>query len=265
MKYIKIRDAKVISVVGAGGKTSTILSLKDTWKHQAKTGESLIITTTTAMFEPSKRDVDYLIFTDNCDVKDIIEHVTFIGNDEKSNPKIVGVFRNKLRLEDHTKTKGINPNLVDLIGETKTFEHIIVEADGAKRKSMKAYEIHEPVIPKSTELVIIVMGLSVLNKKINESTVHRASNFLKLVNKQENDILEFKDFPKLFIGDMGFLRGVPEKANVLVFMNQYDSVENNCFLEEENVFEEILKIDERIKGIVVGSMQKDQCIKEYLK
>ena len=263
VKYIRTHGIRVVSVVGAGGKTSTVFSLKDAWKDKSANGEALMITTTTAMFEPSKSDVDHLVFAENYKTGEIINHLDFLVGQESFNSKSIGLFDGRIEFDDHIKVKGINPLLIDLISETQIFELIVAEADGAKRKSMKAYEIHEPVIPESTDLVIVVLGLSVLNKEIKEDTIHRSANFLKLTGKKEGDIFEISDMPMLFKGDMGFLRGVPKNSDVFVFLNQCDSIDENEL--NEGVFDEILKIDERIKGILVGSMQKDRYIRLVLK
>jgi len=50
---------------------------------------------------------------------------------------------------------------------------ILVEADGAMGRWLKGHHVHEPVIPRETTLVVVVMGLGVIGKPLDSQYVHR--------------------------------------------------------------------------------------------
>lgn len=70
--------------------------------------------------------------------------------------------------------------LADLAG------FVLVEADGSRRRPLKAHARHEPVIPPCTRQVICVVGLSGLRRPVSE-VVHRPELFCPLVGCTPED------------------------------------------------------------------------------
>lgn len=65
-------------------------------------------------------------------------------------------------------------------------DFVLVEADGSRRRSLKAHALHEPVIPPCTRQVICVVGLSGLHRPVSE-VVHRPELFCPLVGCTPED------------------------------------------------------------------------------
>jgi len=63
----------------------------------------------------------------------------------------------------------------------KAFEYILVEADGAARRPLKAHALHEPVIPEMTDQVVCVVGISGFGKPIKDA-VHRPELYTKIAS-----------------------------------------------------------------------------------
>jgi len=59
------------------------------------------------------------------------------------------------------------------------FDYVLVEADGAARRPMKAHASHEPVIPPETDQTICVVGASGFGKSIQEAA-HRPERYAEL-------------------------------------------------------------------------------------
>ena len=59
-------------------------------------------------------------------------------------------------------------------------DFVLVEADGSRRRPLKAHARHEPVIPPCSRQVICVVGLSGLHRPVSE-VVHRPELFCPLV------------------------------------------------------------------------------------
>ena len=60
------------------------------------------------------------------------------------------------------------------------FQWIIVEADGAKRRPLKAPGRYEPVIPACSHIVIGVVGLNGLGKPLDKKYVFRPEIFAEI-------------------------------------------------------------------------------------
>lgn len=65
-------------------------------------------------------------------------------------------------------------------------DFVLVEADGSRRRPLKAHALHEPVIPPCTRQVICVVGLSGLHRPVSE-VVHRPELFCPLVGCTPED------------------------------------------------------------------------------
>ncbi len=65
-------------------------------------------------------------------------------------------------------------------------DFVLVEADGSRRRPLKAHALHEPVIPLCTRQVICVVGLSGLHRPVSE-VVHRPELFCPLVGCTPED------------------------------------------------------------------------------
>lgn len=65
-------------------------------------------------------------------------------------------------------------------------DFVLVEADGSRRRPLKAHALHEPVIPPCTRQVLCVVGLSGLHRPVSE-VVHRPELFCPLVGCTPED------------------------------------------------------------------------------
>ena len=65
-------------------------------------------------------------------------------------------------------------------------DFVLVEADGSRRRPLKAHALHEPVIPPCTRQVVCVVGLSGLHRPVSE-VVHRPELFCPLASCTPED------------------------------------------------------------------------------
>lgn len=68
---------------------------------------------------------------------------------------------------------------------TEQFDYILVEADGAHRRPMKAHAPWEPVVPPEAKQTICVVGASGLGRPIREAA-HRPERFAALAGVSED-------------------------------------------------------------------------------
>ena len=69
------------------------------------------------------------------------------------------------------KLEGVAPERVDALRGVADL--LLVEADGARQRSLKAPAGHEPVLPRSRSLVVVLAGLDVLGTPVDGPLVHR--------------------------------------------------------------------------------------------
>jgi len=213
LEVIPFKSSELISVVGGGGKTSTIFSLANEY---ADKGFSVLVTTTTAIFHPDREGwkYDFLHLGDRQKV--LKEHYTL-----KSKITVAG----KLYDSNSGKIKGYLPDEIDALYSSGSFDYILVEADGSKRLPVKAPAEHEPVIPLLSTTTIGVIGLSCLGKPIDSDTVHRLDQFIEVTSSSIGDCITPSILAKLIGEEKGLFKSTPALAKKVLILNQADTTE----------------------------------------
>ena len=135
---LRLPEHAVISVVGAGGKTSLIFA----WAHElAAAGKNVVITTTTHMYRPDRMEED---------------GIRIVVSDDPERPD-----------------KVMAPPAEVLDGLRETTDVVLIEADGSRRMPLKWPAPWEPVVPDYTDFTVCVAGLSAIGKKTSD-VVYRA-------------------------------------------------------------------------------------------
>ncbi len=151
----------VTSVIGSGGKTSLLAAL-------ARELPGTVVLTTTTHILPFE-GVPLVTSTDPGAVAEALaaSRVVCVGSQAEKNGKLVA------------PELGID-TLADLA------DHVLVEADGARRLPLKAHAAWEPVIPACSGRTIVVFGASGLGRPVRD-VVHRPEIFCELAGCAPED------------------------------------------------------------------------------
>jgi len=207
---LDIRPGEVASLVGGGGKTSIMFAMA---KELAAAGSCVVTTTTTKIFEPLPDETPLVIVE-----KDETELVSrFL----ESAPHYRHITLATERLTSG-KLAGISPELVEKLAGMKTVSHVIVEADGAAQRPLKAPNATEPVIPDNTSLVIALVGVDAIGSSLNEKEVFRAGIAAKLLELPIGAVLSLTAIAALVTHRQGITKGSPERARIVPFINKVD-------------------------------------------
>jgi probable selenium-dependent hydroxylase accessory protein YqeC len=152
-----LKAGDVVGIAGAGGKTTLLGRLAD---EARETGLSVLVTCTTNMGALAGPREAW-IFDSDGDADTRIEQALR----ESGRARLLG---ERLR-ED--KLRGVAPERVDALAGRA--ELVLVEADGARGRSLKAPGPHEPVLPATTTLLIVVAGLDAIGQPFGPEAVHR--------------------------------------------------------------------------------------------
>jgi probable selenium-dependent hydroxylase accessory protein YqeC len=201
----------VLSLVGGGGKTSLLFHLAHSL---ARSGKRVLSTTTTKIFAPSP----------------VQSQTVLIGDDPET---ILRQASDCLRTTNHitaaaltlnnSKLQGFAPEAISIFRESGLFDWILVEADGAARRPLKAAAGHEPVIPPDTSVLVAVAGLEVLGQPLSEGLVFRSDRAGPLMGLASGDIITVSALARLFAHPCGSFKGAPPLARRFIFLNKADS------------------------------------------
>jgi molybdenum cofactor cytidylyltransferase len=95
----------------------------------------------------------------------------------------------------------------------------LLEADGSRRKPLKAPAGHEPVIPGWVRAVVVTAGLQGLNRPLSEALVHRPERFAALSGLAEGEPVTVEALAKVLLDPLGGLKGIPVGARRIVLLN----------------------------------------------
>jgi probable selenium-dependent hydroxylase accessory protein YqeC len=232
-----------MAIVGGGGKTSLMVSLA--WELTRK-GRRVVTATTTKVWHREALDAPLLVLKDT--------ELDWRGQLREGIEKKGFVFLGK-RLLPSGKIEGIDPALADSLYGDPGIDHLILEADGAAGRPLKAPAEHEPVVPASVTVVVALMGLEAIGKNLNEAVVFRPDRFERVTGLEPGGLLAPDILVKVFQRPDGLFRGTPAGAGRLVFLNKSD------LLSDDREAKELARLllegpHTSVDRVVIGSIKK---------
>jgi len=234
---IDLAQNELICVVGAGGKTTTILKLARELKRHAK---RVLVTTTTAMYYPCEGDCDEVI-VDSVPDSGIFTRVKESG---------IIVFGRKV--SNVNKLLSVDKEFLEELHKENLFNYILVEGDGSKQRPIKAPAFYEPVIPESTTKTIGVIGLDSLGKKIDSNYIHRPELFCKVTGREIGGVIGEEEIARLIVSPEGLFKAVPRGSQKYLLLNKAENKEIQR--SAMNIIALVKKDTSSIRGFIVATM-----------
>jgi probable selenium-dependent hydroxylase accessory protein YqeC len=198
----------IFSLTGGGGKTTLLYALG---LALAALGRRVVCTTSTRLARPDPADTNVPPLLELQDPRDIllpaVPCVKLAGRPADA---------------DEGKLHGYSAEEIDDLLQRGVAEFIIVEADGAKRRPLKAPADKEPVIPGLSAAVLAVVGLSALDQPFSASLVFRPAIFAALSGLELGQSLTAAAVAQVILHPLGLFKNTPSQAGRLVFLNQAD-------------------------------------------
>lgn len=181
---------RIISVVGAGGKTTLIFRLA---KELRQIGKSVLITTTTKMYVPQQYYVPWKEDGNYKFRKEIQEQLS------KEGIAVTGKL-----LHTGEKISGLPEKEWEYL--PKLCDVLLVEADGSRQRPVKVPAAHEPVLFQGTELVIGVLGFRSIGQKILDAA-HRPEDVAAFLQTDVEHRITKEDLEAIARSPRGLKKG----------------------------------------------------------
>jgi len=207
-EILGIEKNEIISITGSGGKTTLLYLLAGELAHL---GFKAILTTTTHLKKPDAEDLP-LIIDENEEsllrrVRETLKEFPCVLAARSCSPE--------------GKLDGFGGDFIGKLLNLAETDVVLVEADGARMKSLKGYAPHEPVIPSATTQILVVVGLDCVGRPLSEECVHRSALAAEAFGIREGEIITPESLVHLITGSGGYLdRAQP--GRVTMILNKVD-------------------------------------------
>lgn len=196
----------VVALVGAGGKTTVLSKLVEYGRLK---GQSMCVTTTTKLYE--NQVVQWKPF-----YGEDINAADFYMTREVKAGRCAAWFSGR----EGTKVLALATSKVDGLAQLHPDWQILVEADGAKEKWLKAPRKTEPVIPAMTKTTIGLVNLHMLEAPLNGMYVHNLEEVLGLLNRPEGALVTPELLAQLVVHPRGLFQY--SRGRKIVFCTGFD-------------------------------------------
>ena len=237
-----------ISLVGGGGKTTLLYALG---RELSALGCGVILTTTTKILEPAPSSF-LLQFLSN-ELDDIKKWLAENLNRHRS----LLIARERL---PNGKLEGIFPEWADEIFSMDGVSAIVIEADGAAGRPLKAARVGEPVIPENTTLLVPVIGIDGMGCPLDEGMVFRSAIASRLLNLPIGSTVTEDAIVRLVVE---WIKSGPAGARIVPLINKVDLPGG---LEKARKLSRcLLSVDPtRIRSVVLGQLQQLPAVKQVV-
>lgn len=214
----------IVALVGAGGKTTVLSKLVE---YGGLAGQPMVVTTTTKLYESQ-----------------VAGWQPYYGHDFNAGEEHMLKAINRGRVGawfggvEGTKVVSLAAKQIDEMHRVHPNWQIVVEADGAKEKWLKAPKQTEPVIPSFTRCTIGIINLQILGKPLTEEFVHHVGIASTVMDCPEGHTIKPVHLARLITHHEGLYQY--SRGEKILFGTGYDTVEHE-------LVEELLRELEAVK------------------
>lgn len=198
---------ELVSLVGGGGKTTLLFALG------RRLGPRTVLTTTTRMARDQTGGRPVLTAPTDDEL---------VATLDRSGPVLVrGADRSQpASSSPSAKTVGVDPATCDRwFHEVPGIDHVVVEADGSRRRPFKAPRVGEPVIPARTTTLVACVGAGALGRVIADAC-HRPLRVAAVAGCSPYQRLTPERLAAVLTSERGSAKNRPPTARYVALINQ---------------------------------------------
>lgn len=230
----------IVCLVGAGGKKTTLYRLAQA--HPGRVG----ITATVYMPAPPR----------TIDLRLVVAPPEVLPSAlaEAAEQRVVGFF---CPSDKPGRLKGVSPSDVQALYEAANVDLLLVKADGARSRGLKAPGPDEPQLPEEAMTVIPVVSAAVIGQPLSAEVAHRLDCVASVCGLRLGEIITPEHLARLLADEQGALKGVG-RAQVVPLINMVDDHEREGLARQ--VAGWALALSRRFDRVVLASMLREEPI-----
>lgn len=221
----------VICLVGAGGKKTTMYALAA--MHPGR----VALSSTSHMYVYDESQVDAVVRTGDLAPADVsgARVVAFAGLTDTAE-----------------RVGGLSHQALDDIWRSGEFDALVIKADGARARWIKAPADYEPIIPPFADTVIPVVSAGVIGRRLDSGIAHRPELAARVMETTLDRPLEPRHLARLLSSESGSLKGIGD-AEVVPLINMVDDQASHQLAR--NCAELALAMTNRFSRVVLATMK----------
>jgi molybdenum cofactor cytidylyltransferase len=237
---------ELVAMVGGGGKTSALSRLAG---ELAGGGARVIASTTTAML------IRELVALGPV-VMETSEAAAAVGLERAlSHERVAGVARSP---GDDGKVVGLPVDWVDGLWRRGLADHMLVEADGSRGRSLKVFGADEPQVPSETTTIVQVAGLDAIGSALTDENVHRVESAAAALGVPPGAPVTEREFAGCLREQVRVLRQRWGAARVVTLLNKAEGVDGAARGLE--MASELLAAPWAPDSVVVGGLREGRFV-----
>ena len=235
IQALSAREGDVICFVGAGGKKTTLYAASRQYRGR------VAITSTSHMFQYDDRFVNRVIDDYRGTwVDDQSRVVAFSGKTDTPN-----------------RVGGLTADCIKNIWQSRQFGLILIKADGARSRLVKAPAAYEPLIPSFTNLVVPIASAQILGQHLATSIAHRPELLSMIMGLDMGDKILPVHLAQLLSSEMGSLKNAGN-ARVCPILNMVDNSDTlTLAIETARI---ALTLTKRFDQIILAEMRHSRIV-----
>jgi len=195
---------RYVHLIGAGGKTSLMFALA---RALVQAEQRVLCTTSTRIMPPRPDQAPRLLIED-----DPAQLLAALASAKEAHCTVAAARKG-------AKLLGYEPEILDALHAADPQRCMLVEADGAAGRPLKAHAPWEPALSPQAQLVIAVLGARGLGGRLQQE-VHRPALAVARLGLLPDQAVTPAHAARLFFHPQGYLRALPPTAELRVFISQ---------------------------------------------
>ncbi|MCB1716591.1 MAG: putative selenium-dependent hydroxylase accessory protein YqeC [Candidatus Competibacteraceae bacterium] len=236
----------IVCLVGAGGKKTTLYALAQRFSGR-------IGITTTVHLPPFPRSLPGTRVI--APPEQLIEQVVSAAQHHR-----LVAFAHPSQTD--YRVTGVSLDALDSIQQRARFELLLVKADGARQRLLKAPAAYEPVIPPSVSTVLALVSAQTIGRRLDEHIAHRVERIEAITGARRGELIQPLHIARLLADEQGLLQGAGS-AQVVPIINQVDTAELHA--QAADAARQALALTDRFDRVVLASMYRPQPIIEVIR
>ena len=150
------------------------------------------------------------------------------------------------------------PSQIETIWRKGKYGLVVIKADGARSRMIKAPAEHEPLIPDFTQLVLPLTSGLVIGQPLTSLIAHRVDLLAQTLDLAVGDMIRPLHLAKLIASPKGSLRGT-KNMRVVPVINMVDDARIEATCTEAALI--ALSLTNRFDRIVLAELRHSKVVK----